>query len=1379
MAYASRTYSPSGTTTTFALTNSDGNNIPYIQESDISVTHNGTTCTNAASGTNTYQFDTAGTSIVFNTGVTGTVILKRDTQLAAATVTYTAGSTLTAIDLNNADNQIRYGLQEFSDLYDPFNTGTGDLEALGGVKGGSETWVSSNAFAATTSAIDARIGTTVNTALTTDVSGGDGVTIVDNSPGAGQIRIDLDADIATLRNMQTGAATALALLTSTEVAVLDGATLTTTELNYVDGVTSAVQTQLDAKQSLDSELTTLATMSAGTASALKDLTQTEVQILDQATVTTAELNVLAGIPGTLTAAELGYVDGVTSAIQTQLNAKQSTNAKLEDIADLTPTDSNIIVGNGSTWVAESGVAARTSLGAQTLATDLTNLSSCQTGGSAALAALSSTEIQILDGATPSTTELNYVDGVSSAIQGQLDGKQPLDAELSVLAGMTGGTASILANGSGLSATLAEIDSICENRAAQTTVTDDDAKIPTSGAVVDYVTGAVTAVGGFVTVATEVTFPNSQPDADVVVSVADAGGLSINNSGVASGATTAGGSAVAITGIPNALYGGVGANPDPNVLAAGVGLQLVSSGSSNSYAYHKLLATEADVAQLSGDINDFNERYRVSDGVPSGTDHAGDLYYDTGSDKMLVRNAANNAWEEVQSIGNFYIATLSPAFNGILEDFTVSNAPSNAQQLLISINGVVQKPNAGTSRPSEGFALNGSTVLFSDPPATSSPYFAVVIGSNVNIGAPSNNTVGTDQLQSGAVTNDKVNASAAIDYSKLAALADGNILVGNGSNVATSVNPSGDIDISNAGVFSIAADAVTAAKIGVLDAALQFGDSVKAQFGTGNDLEIYHNGSSGNYIDSVNKDLYLRCNLDAGITGGDIILQPKSGENSAIFRDDGAVELYYNNVKTVETYDASDYSGITVLGDEGGNAVINLHADEGDDDADKWQWTAQTNGASYIKNYSNGSSYEYNIKMIGGGAVELYYDHSKRLETISTGATVTGSLGIGTTSPARKLHLHQGSSAANYLTFTNTTTGVTASNGFTIGINSSEEAILNNYSATNIKFHCNGSERLSITSAGRVGINRSSPDSNSMLDVMSDLTGTAVNSNRVALFRTNGGGRDAHITLSNSSNTAVHIGQISSDLYFTTNNAERLRITSTGNIGINQDNPNKAKLHVVADSGSTDKIVAKFRNPQGAANVKAKIGFVAGYSDTANDTEGQAYIGAQREGSGNNAALIFETSDGSTVTERGRIRSGGGLTFNGDTAAANALDDYEEGTWTPAVTSFQNGTITVSSSTYVKVGQLVHVQAYISFSNDTDSSDLYITQLPFTVGGGSTHYSQICTQTNANIEDPALRAQGNTTTLRGCKYSSNSGDSKISYTNVKNKWLIFGGTYRST
>lgn len=70
-------------------------------------------------------------------------------------------------------------------------------------------------------------------------------------------------------------------------------------------------------------------------------------------------------------------------------------------------------------------------------------------------------------------------------------------------------------------------------------------------------------------------------------------------------------------------------------------------------------------------------------------------------------------------------------------------------------------------------------------------------------------------------------------------------------------------------------------------------------------------------------------------------------------------------------------------------------------------------------------------------------------------------------------------------------------------------------------------------------------------------------------------------------------------------------------------------------------------------------------------------------------------------ERSRFLSSGGLTFNGDTAAANALDDYEEGTWTPtlvAVTS--NPTVTYSSDTggyYIKVGRAVHYTGTVRWS----------------------------------------------------------------------------------
>ena len=122
--------------------------------------------------------------------------------------------------------------------------------------------------------------------------------------------------LTELATMAQTAANAIADLTEAEIQILDGATLTTTELNYVDGVTSAIQTQLDNKQPLDADLTALSSCQSGAASALALLTSTEVAILDGLTTTTAELNVLDGITSTTT--ELNIIDGNTSATSTTL-----------------------------------------------------------------------------------------------------------------------------------------------------------------------------------------------------------------------------------------------------------------------------------------------------------------------------------------------------------------------------------------------------------------------------------------------------------------------------------------------------------------------------------------------------------------------------------------------------------------------------------------------------------------------------------------------------------------------------------------------------------------------------------------------------------------------------------------------------------------------------------------------------------------------------------------------------------------------------------------------------------------------------------------------------------------------------------------------------
>ena len=79
----------------------------------------------------------------------------------------------------------------------------------------------------------------------------------------------------------------------------------------------------------------------------------------------------------------------------------------------------------------------------------------------------------------------------------------------------------------------------------------------------------------------------------------------------------------------------------------------------------------------------------------------------------------------------------------------------------------------------------------------------------------------------------------------------------------------------------------------------------------------------------------------------------------------------------------------------------------------------------------------------------------------------------------------------------------------------------------------------------------------------------------------------------------------------------------------------------------------------------------------------------------------------------------GLSFNGDTADANCLNDYEEGTWTPQASGFSISSI--PSARYTKIGRIVHLSAYIqAASGSGTSSSVIITNLPFTSRSGSVY-----------------------------------------------------------
>ena len=94
------------------------------------------------------------------------------------------------------------------------------------------------------------------------------------------------------------------------------------------------------------------------------------------------------------------------------------------------------------------------------------------------------------------------------------------------------------------------------------------------------------------------------------------------------------------------------------------------------------------------------------------------------------------------------------------------------------------------------------------------------------------------------------------------------------------------------------------------------------------------------------------------------------------------------------------------------------------------------------------------------------------------------------------------------------------------------------------------------------------------------------------------------------------------------------------------------------------------------------------------------------------------------SERMRILSSGGITFNGDTATANALDDYEEGTWTPTIIGASSGTKTAGSGNvgrYVVVGNHCTISGTVHCDGtETLSGAIAMGGLPFAVANISSY-----------------------------------------------------------
>jgi len=374
-----------------------------------------------------------------------------------------------------------------------------------------------------------------------------------------------------------------------------------------------------------------------------------------------------------------------------------------------------------------------------------------------------------------------------------------------------------------------------------------------------------------------------------------------------------------------------------------------------------------------------------------------------------------------------IDDISSSFNGSTTSFALQVAgsspvpfPKSPQQVLISVNGVIQEPDPTGS---SGFNLVGTNIVFSSAPTNGHAFFGIIYATADYLNSGGNFPAGSVGAPSLTFIGDENTGIYRKGSGSVGFVADATEIANTDSNGLTI--SSGNLILGDS---SGASD-----------------DRIK--LGASGDLEIYHSGSHS-FISNTTGTLQLE-------NAGNVTITKGGTENMARFLADGAVELYFDNAKKAETVtggftitgvctatsfagDGSSLSGINtdLVSDTspqlGGNLDVNtkniLFGDSGGTTDDRLVFGASSDLQIYHNGneskieetgtgnlrintsallINNQAQNETIAQFLADGAVELYHNNSKKFETSSGGCTVTGTL---STSGTGNVNLSAGAGA---------------------------------------------------------------------------------------------------------------------------------------------------------------------------------------------------------------------------------------------------------------------------------------------------------------------------------------------------------------------------------